>query len=139
MRRLLMIITTVLIFYFVSIQSAQAQMINYNRRNKSQLDSSKKFSKPKAIQYTSTRKDLAKQAQAKADPAVTNRVERLYDLNRDGFLQKDELKDFYKDVVSSVKNKGKFKVSSELLKNFDADNDGQISLYEINDISSQLN
>lgn len=139
MRRSLMIITTALIFYFVSAQSAQAQMINYNRRNKNQLDSSKKFSAPKTIQYTNTRKDLAKQASAQTDPAVTNRVERLYDLNRDGFLQKDELKDFYKDVVSSVKNKGKFQVSSELLKNFDANSDGQITLYEINDISDQIN
>ncbi len=72
-------------------------------------------------------------------PAVSNRVERLYDFSRDGYLQNDELKDFYKDVIASVKNKGKFQVSSDLLKQFDADNDGQISLSETNSIASQIN
>lgn len=73
------------------------------------------------------------------DPQVSNRVERLYDLNRDGILQKGEVSDFYRDVVSSVRNKGKFKVSSDLLKTFDVNNDGEIGRYEIGGLVNQLN
>ena len=73
------------------------------------------------------------------DPQVSNRVERLYDLNRDGILQKDEVADFYRDVVSSVRNKGKFKVSSDLLKTFDVNNDGEIGRYEVSGLVNQLN
>ncbi len=73
------------------------------------------------------------------EPRVTNRVERLYDINRDGMLQQSEVTDFYKDVVSSVRNKGRFKVSSDLLKTFDTNNDGEISRYEVGGLVRQLN
>lgn len=123
-----------LIFTFVAVQVVSAQMINYNRRNKKlNAASGNSYQKPKASSKA------AAQSSGEAGPAVTNRVERLYDLNRDGFLQKAELSDFYKDVVSSVKNKGKFEVSSDLLKQFDADQDGQITMYEVKEISKQIN
>lgn len=116
-------------------QLSYAQMINYKRRNQKQGVVSSSSYQPKA----NTMASPAKQISTDAGPAVTNRVERLYDLNRDGYLQKTEVNDFYKDVVSSVKNKGKFQVSSDLLKGFDADKDGQITMYEIKEISNQIN
>lgn len=116
-------------------QLSYAQMINYKRRNQNKGVVSQSSYQKKSNTIASSKT----QGPTEMDPAVTNRVERLYDLNRDGLLQKAEIKDFYKDVVSSVKNKGKFEVSSELLKGFDADKDGQITMYEIKEISNQIN
>ncbi|VAW13401.1 hypothetical protein MNBD_BACTEROID05-832, partial [hydrothermal vent metagenome] len=64
------------------------------------------------------------------DPKVSTRIERIYDMDRDGNLQEDEILEFFSDVVDSVKKKGRFLVSSDLLKSFDTNSDGKISRYE---------
>lgn len=134
---------------FTMVGVSHAQMINYKRRNqkttvkKSNADMPKKSmaqsSQDSINYYRRDYQDVGSQAQVSSDPQVTNRVERLYDLNRDGYLQSDEVNDFYKDVVSSVRNRGSFRVSSDLLKGFDANRDGRISRYEITEITNQLN
>ncbi len=135
MKKSLIVLTVLSIIGLTCAQQSFAQMINYKRRNQKQGVVSSSSYQPKANSLANS----AKQTSTDTSPAVTNRVERLYDLNRDGFLQKTEVNDFYKDVVSSVKNKGQFQVSSELLKGFDADKDGQITMYEIKEISNQIN
>lgn len=138
-------------FLFAMASVAEAQMINYKRRN--QRQSVKKTVSDNPQRVSSDRKaeqklnyyrgDYAAESvdreELSAQPRVTNRVERLYDLNRDGYLQQDEVADFYRDVVSSVQNRGSFRVSSELLRDFDADQDGRISRYEVSEISNRLN
>lgn len=135
MKKSLIILTVLSMIGLTCAQLSYAQMINYKRRNQNKgvISQSSYQAKSNTIASSKT------QSSTETDPAVTNRVERLYDLNRDGLLQKAEVKDFYKDVVSSVKNKGKFEVSSELLRGFDADKDGQITMYEIKEISNQIN
>lgn len=129
-----------------SVSVSEAQMINYKRRNQRQSGQKdlsavqQKKSSAKQISYYRAEPAAEKpNKNVSGDPLVTNRVERLYDLNRDGYLQSEEVNDFYKDVVSSVENKGSFRVSSELLRNFDANQDGRISRYEVGEITNQIN
>lgn len=131
----------------LTVSIGNAQMINYQRRNtrmktgaatKRVLTNTRAAAK-KINYYGNDFEQDKTIAKNQGEPLVTNRVERLYDLNRDGFLQQDEVADFYKDVVSSVRNKGDFQVSSELLRNFDENKDGRISRYEIQDIANQIN
>ncbi|MCA9395501.1 MAG: EF-hand domain-containing protein [Candidatus Omnitrophica bacterium] len=139
-----------LVFMLVTASVAEAQMINYHRRNQRQSPKQAAKSDPQPIRKVKTedrainyyRSDYATEPagqEASAQPRVTNRVERLYDLNRDGFLQPDEVADFYRDVVSSVQNRGSFRVSSDLLRDFDSDQDGRISRYEVGEIANRLN
>ena len=144
MKKVSTLLSFILLMGFISCNLAEAQMINYKRRNGNQKV--KAVKKGKAIQKKAKKNNNRYQNRPKMtakaesmDPKVTNRVERLYDLNRDGALQKTEVNDFYKDVVSSVKNKGTFRVSTDLLKQFDANDDGKISRYEIKSIADQIN
>ncbi|MBZ0165669.1 MAG: hypothetical protein K8I00_02600 [Candidatus Omnitrophica bacterium] len=141
----LSVLTGLIMVMAVSI--SDAQMINYQRRNtkgearaatKKVMTSTRAAAK-KINYYGNDFKQDKTIKKSQGEPLVTNRVERLYDLNRDGLLQPDEVADFYKDVVSSVRNKGDFQVSSELLRNFDENKDGRISRYEIQDIANQIN
>ena len=75
----------------------------------------------------------------KSNPRVKDRIERIYDLNRDGVLQQGEIIDMYKDVILSVNRRGSFVVSSDLLKGFDKDDDGQIGRAEASDIENIIN
>jgi len=72
-------------------------------------------------------------------PQVTSRTERIYDINRDGLLQQDEIQEFYRDIIASIDRRGEFKVRSGLLKVFDTNEDGKISRYEAKAIETQLN
>lgn len=72
-------------------------------------------------------------------PLVKDRIERIYDLNRDGRLQREEIIDMYRDVVLSVQRRGAFTVSSDLLKDFDQNEDGRISLGEATVLSEKIN
>ncbi|MCA9409065.1 MAG: hypothetical protein KC733_10270 [Candidatus Omnitrophica bacterium] len=74
-----------------------------------------------------------------SSPKVTSRVEKIYDTDYDGTLQKDEIVEFLGDVVSAVERRGSFAVSSDILKNFDRDADGEISLIETDEIKKYLN
>jgi len=72
-------------------------------------------------------------------PLVKDRIERIYDLNRDGRLQREEIIDMYRDVVLSVQRRGAFTVSSDLLKDFDQNEDGRINLGEADVLSKKIN
>ncbi len=141
--------TMIFVFALAAVPVCEAQMINYKRRNqrqnatvvqkKSPGTAARNAQTDKINYYRGDFSPSAKTEQQSDNPRVTNRVERLYDLNRDGYLQPEEVNDFYKDVVSSVRNKGSFQVSSDLLRNFDANQDGRISRYEVGEISNQIN
>lgn len=159
-------------FIFISLfmlsltDAAQAQLVNYNRRNQYQDNTapvinlklmdhnntagqgntirtqkkssnlSKSQTKPinKKIQTESASFSQTVTQLMSSNPRVSSRVERIYDWNRDGRLQMDEIKEMYGDVVASVDRRGSFSVSSDLLKPFDGDSNGQITRYELDSI-----
>lgn len=71
-------------------------------------------------------------------PAVTNRVEYLYDENKDKRLQRAEIIELFEDVISIVERKGFFAVCTEALKEFDANKNGEINREEIWDIKKMV-
>lgn len=72
------------------------------------------------------------------DFKVTNEVEEVYDLSKDGSLQPEEIKEFLKDVSSAVDKKGSFMISSELLRGYDENSDGMISRDELSEIEAAI-
>lgn len=140
----------ILVGTFAVSHTAQAQLINWERRNQRQTNelgkagggesrAQKADSSRGSSQTTASRQSATLREMLSSEPFVTSRVERIYDTNRDGRLQKDELTEFLGDVVSSVERRGSFTVSSELLRKFDTDEDGMISRHEILDIKADLN
>jgi hypothetical protein len=138
----------------------EAQLINYDRRNRKQqsvnpeppspASSSNSFESKSTSTKAITRqektevKEDSKRSDSLTKPwgekmiTVSNRVEKIYDLNDDGILQDDEIADILRDVLSSVRSRGNFMVSSPLLQFFDTDGDGLISHYEANAIRVYL-
>lgn len=134
-RRCISMILFLVIISVVVIQ-AEAQLVDYNRRGKESTVSifkSGSTSTPKSAASTP-----AIEQKISSLPKATNRVERLYDRNQDGELQKAEVDNFFEDVISAVERRGDFSVSSQLLQEFDLDNDGKISKYEVRAIKSKL-
>lgn len=137
-----------LITLFLIVESADAQMINYERRKKRQekvinlraqtgpTTPTQTQTQNQATRHQSVRDEIARVMQSQ--PKVANRTERLYDSNRDGLLQEDEIKNFYSDVVSATERRGQFRISSELLRGFDSDEDGRISRLEASNIRTRI-
>ena len=69
---------------------------------------------------------------------VKNRYEKRYDINRDGKLQKAEVKVFLREVVKSVETRGRFFVNSDILKDYDRDNSKNIERNEIEKIKRDI-
>ena len=149
------IIVGLSVMLLVGSEMVQAQMINYNRRNKN-IDAgviqNKTVSKPQVTQRIETPKTtqvvessnqyVSTRAQAVVEenlPKVQNRLEGYYDQNEDGVLQQSELQDFYSYIVATVERRGSMRVSSDILKPFDANADGKISSYEVRQIKNVLN
>ncbi len=143
---ILLVVLGVVSVAFVDV--SWAQLIDYNRRAKRQEIKAVASVAPKVKTHKEGKK--AKDHPMKpyvskpvilspnvkvldiisSNPNVSTRIERIYDMDRDGRLQKDEILEFFSDVVDSVKKKGRFLVSSDLLKFFDENSDGKISRYE---------
>ena len=102
-------------------QMAAAQLIDYNRRNKTQQAAPAAKAPTVRMQPETT---------AAATTKVLTRQERRYDLNGDGVLQSDEVIMLLKDVVDGVEKDGRYVVNSDVLKQYDSNDDGYISKYE---------
>ncbi len=59
---------------------------------------------------------------------VNTASEAKYDVNNDGWLEPEEVKEFLKDRYVLIKTKGQAKVDSLIEEEYDTDNDGIISL-----------
>jgi hypothetical protein len=124
-----------------SVELAEAQLINYQRRNKTLP------AKPAAPQATPAAKTYGMPEQAAtpaatkkmADPAVQTKLERQYDLNNDGILQSTEVTSFLKEVIKGVEKKGSYPVNSELIKKYDVNFDGNINKSEVSQIVREVN
>lgn len=134
---ILWVVLGVVMFTFVNVSSAQ--LIDYKRREKRQAVKAVASVTPKVKDnpmkpYVNKPVILSPKVEAidivTSNPKVSTRIERIYDMDRDGNLQEDEILEFFSDVVDSVKKKGRFLVSSDLLKSFDTNSDGKISRYE---------
>ena len=75
----------------------------------------------------------------KVEPKVTIDEERVYDANRDGKLQKAEVKIMLRDFVDTVHEKGgAMYYRSQILKEYDINKDGVISKFEAEAIDKQV-
>lgn len=79
-------------------------------------------------------KDLPKWM--KVEPKVSSKVERAYDVNRDGKLQTAEVKIFLREVLADIDEKGGYTVDSDILKEYDKNRDGVISRYEADELGT---
>jgi len=135
------------LFLMVFATDSYAQLINHNRRakrlktnkvsvtiNETQLAMISKKAMPEIT--NNIHEEIKQNA---LDVQVTNRIEKLYDLDGDGKLQESEIKDFYTNVISTIMKKGNFDVSSELLKSYDINDDGKISRYEARELRKNIN
>ena len=125
----------------LAAQTAHAQMINYERRNK--------YLKARAIPQSQTTTAASqatkyssysptKKAEEMTPPKVTNRLEQLYDANGDGRLEKSEIQELYRYALNVVEQHGKVRVASDLLKSFDTNEDGVISKWEARSLKRAL-
>ena len=145
MKRKIIFSLAVLVFIFVTSQLSFAQLINWQRRNPN-APTANRYSNPPAetpaqadtSASTETTNVPTQEALVKENFKVTNQDEELYDANKDGVLQNEEVQAFLKDVTIAVDKKGSFNVSSNILKEYDKDQDGSISRLEAQDIELAL-
>ena len=129
-----------LILILLPAADARAQLINYDRK-KSEASSTAlgAQSQTPAVEVSPSRWQNLVESKLKAQLAVDNRIERIYDINDDGRMQEDEVKDFLRDVIASIEKQGRFSASSAILKDFDVNQDGQITLKEADNFKPYIN
>ena len=74
----------------------------------------------------------------KQEPRITAREEKRYDANRDRKFQPAESKVYLRRVIRKVESGGKVVSTSEILKEYDKDKDGVISLIEVDEIKEDV-
>ena len=138
MKRIIAFVLWVGVFVFLTSQLSFAQLINHQRRAAGGYKAPAPAEPAPAAETPAVKKNNTIAANTTPDFKVTNQVEELYDINKDGDLQSDEVKSFLKDVSAAVEKKGNFTVSSEVLKQYDKNNDGMISRNELSDIETYI-
>ena len=139
------VLSFLMVFLFIGVHFAQAQMINYDRRNRnteavkqipqsqtttttSKVDRYSRYTAPKTVEET-----------VEEVPRATNSFEQSYDKNEDGKLQKSEVQSLYQYVIQTIARRGSMRVNSDILKPFDKDEDGVIKRNEISYLKEALN
>ena len=140
MKRIVTFVLWAGVFIFLTSQLSFSQLINHQRRAAGgyKAPSPAAAEPAPAAETPTTNENTTAAATPTPDFKVTNQVEELYDINKDGNLQSDEVKSFLKDVSAAVEKKGNFTVSSEVLKPYDKNNDGMISRNELSDIETYI-
>lgn len=128
MNRTCMILVAACICLLIGVSSAQAGLINYDRRNRMLKESTGNPVAPEESLPLWMQKL----------PPVNNRTERRYDINRDGYLQTAEVKIMLRDVIETVEEKGGAEVISDILKEYDKNRDGVINRYELAEIKRDV-
>ncbi len=123
------VVLGVLVFSFALAQAAEAQLINYNRKNK-------------MLRQATTGTPVQEQDDKdmpgwmKEMPRAKDKLEKEYDVNRDGYLQTAEVKILLRDVIQEVNDRGGVEVTSDILKEYDKNRDGLINKFELDKIKS---
>lgn len=92
MKKIILVSTAVVFSSMLFVQAGSAQLINWERRNKQKQENAASASTQAGVQRA--QQQVQKQVMKQLDPQVVSRVERIYDVNGDGKLQANELKDF---------------------------------------------
>jgi len=123
-------------------QSANAQLIDHNRRKQRAAAKAGTTVETPAVVKTpaavSTEKTSKKAAWLTSEPEVMSREDRLFDLDGDGKLQKEESVQMLRNTVSEVANNGRVEVTSEIMKPYDKNGDGYIDTSEIKPLAKDL-
>jgi hypothetical protein len=135
------LLSLILLILLVAVPIAEAQLINYQRRNE-QLQDARQSRQSTTTTTQSSEKSVkpAKQLPMwmRVIPPAKTKEEVRYDVNRDGQLQSAEVKILLRDTVNMVESKGAVKIESEVLKEYDEDKDGLIERREVDRIKSDV-
>lgn len=134
---------SILFVFVLCVQTAQAQMINYKRKNRAQgkasnisqntYDTSTTMTSPSSTTEESTSSTKSPSWMI-TPPTVQYESEKEFDFNSDGYLQRAEVVAFLRNVVRQVQTKGAMKINSDILLAYDTNNDGSIDRNEIKNI-----
>ncbi|MCF7870799.1 MAG: hypothetical protein K9L95_01480 [Candidatus Omnitrophica bacterium] len=69
---------------------------------------------------------------------VSNKFEKKYDYDQDGWLSPDESKDLLEDKKTIIKSKGKAKVNTAVERLYDENDDGVIDADELEEIKEDF-
>ena len=136
MRKTFVLLMALVMLTVVFAQAGQAQLINYNRRQKK--PPAAQAASPAASTYATPVAAKKMPLWMTKEPKVANRYERLYDIDRSGTLSAAEAKELLGDVISDVNRRGQVRISSNILKEYDINKDGKISTYEVSRIAFDL-
>ncbi len=145
MKTFIQVSAILMVTTFVLVNTCSAQLINWNRRSKA--GHTNEGGGASNAQQAVSRSGYNQSSSAITETVssvtgskirVSNRIEEMYDLNKDGNLQTTEVNSFLKDVVSAVQRKGTFSASSSILKQYDKNNDGLINAAESKAIQQSL-
>jgi hypothetical protein len=135
MKKVLGTIGLVMVFAMVA-QTVHAGMINYDRKSRRQGNTSVTSTTRTSDETMSTSDDMGSSTETKTSSwksgpvKVRYKSEELFDFNSDGYLQRAEGIAYLQDVVRQVQTKGVLRINSDILKEYDANNDGSIDRTE---------
>jgi len=136
MKKTFILLMALVMLTVVFVQAGQAQLINYNRRQKK--PPAARAAKPAASTYAAPAPAKKMPLWMTTEPKVSNRYEKLYDTDRNGRLDDREAKELLADVVSDVNRRGQVRISTNILREYDINKDGKISSYEVSRIAFDL-
>ena len=129
MKKIIGLFSVLLIFTCVAAHVSYAQLVNYDRlRRRIKLKGGAPLGEVKTDEE---QEDAVIPKWVETWPWVTTRLERKYDINRDGKLQTAEVKIYLRDTVATIEKKGGIIINSDILLEYDINEDGVVSLKEI--------
>ena len=135
MERTIGFIGVLILAAVLAFDAGYAQLIDYERLERRKTEKRSLFAQPPPA-VSSMGEDVPEWI--KETPAVTNQVEQRYDSNRDGKLQSFEVRIFLRDVLDTIDAKGGYTVNSDILKEYDINRDGIISVTEAKKIREDI-
>lgn len=129
-----MLILAVLILVF-SICECYAGLIDYERLKRIRA---RKAGLPVPQETPAEKGDELVPKWLIEEPKVTSKIDRDYDINRDGRLQSAEVKTFLRDVLEEIEKKGGYTINSDILKEYDKNKDGVVSKNEVKLLKEQV-
>ena len=144
MRKGIAVSVFIVLVSFVFISLAQAQLINYDRRNRRPGAAPAATRRPavraKTVKPPSVALGTGTSAPGWKDiaPSAKSRLERQYDFNRDGKLQSSEVKQYLRYVIRQIERRGTYKYKSDFLTVYDKNGDGAISKAELTNLREDV-
>ncbi len=132
MMRTVYSISFLLVLCFAAVNMSLAGLVDYDRLNR--IGARKALSGS----YGDNVDEKELPGWFKVEPKVTMEEERVYDSNRDGKLQRAEVKILLRDFIDIVYEKNGAMYKSLILKEYDRNRDGLINKYEAEEIDKQV-